>query len=133
MNNDEWVNHSSTDTNLEIFLEEFEKLKGQHIIVDFLKIERFIAIADGGDDWYYITFDGKDIHWHSCVGHIIPLRGHLLYNDYEYIIRIARLNHMDQLCLKNNEYQLFLDAVNTEISQYPSDHKFMTELCWELN
>jgi len=135
MNKQEWEEHlQNPDGNLKIILEEFNRLKGQHIMTDaFFKTERLIAIGDDGEDWYYITFDGKNIHWESCVGRIIPLKGHLRDEDYDYIIHIAKLNHYDQLCLKNNDLKMFLDAADKEISEYPDNHRFMTEVCWDLN
>jgi len=134
MNKQEWEEHlQNPDGNLKIILEEFNRLKGQHIISDFFRIERLIAIGDDGDDWYYITFDGKNIHWSSCVGRIMPLKYQLRNEDYEFIINIAKLNHYDQLCLKNNDIKMFLDLVDEEISKYPVGQKFMTEICWDLN
>ena len=65
------------EDNLRIILEEFEKMKGQFIITQMGNIERLIAIGDDSEDWYYITFNGRELHWSSCVGRIIPLKGYL--------------------------------------------------------
>ena len=121
------------ENNLKIILEEFEKLKGQHIIVDLFNISRLIAIGDDGEDWYYVTFDGRNIHWSSCVGRIIPLKGYLRNKDYDFLIRIAKLNHIDQLYINDNQEKTFLDEVDKEIAGYSENHKFITELCWDLN
>ena len=79
--------------NLKIILEEYEKYKGQFVITDWQwQIHRLIGIGDDGSDWYYITFDGRKIHWCSCVGSIIPLKGYLKDEDYDRIVRSAKLN-----------------------------------------
>ena len=98
------------------------------------KIERLIAIGDDGEDWYYVTFDGRDLHWSSCVGRIIPLKGYLRDEDYDHLVHIAKLNHYDQIDLNiNGNNELFLNSINKEISKYSETDKFLTELCWDLN
>ena len=119
--------------NLTLVLEEFERLKGQFIITQLQKIERLIAIGDDGEDWYYVTFDGRDIHWSSCVGRIMPLKGYLMCEDYKELVRLAKLNHYDQLYINDGKGETFFDAVEKEIAGYGVDHKFLTELCWEIN
>jgi hypothetical protein len=123
------------DSNLKLILEEFEKYKGQHVMVDWQwNVERLIAIGGDDMDWYYVTFNGRDIHWNTCVGRIMPLKGFLRDEDYEHILNIARLNDYDQLVLKNDEnIDKFLEAVKDDIAKLDGNHVFMTELCWELN
>lgn len=114
--------------NLTIILGEFEKLKGQFVITDSWNIERLVSIGDDGEDWYYITFDGRDLKWNSCVGRVIPLKGHLIDSDYENLVRIAKLNHYDQ----TDDKTVFLESIDKYISKYSTDHKFLTEFCWDL-
>jgi len=97
-------------------------------------VERLIAIGGDDMDWYYVTFNGRDIHWNTCVGRIMPLKGFLRDEDYEHILNIARLNDYDQLVLKNDgNIDKFLEAVKDDIAKLDGNHVFMTELCWELN
>ena len=123
------------ESNLKKFIAEFEKLKGQHVMVDWQwNVERLIAIGGDDMDWYYVTFNGRDIHWNTCVGRIMPLKGFLRDEDYEHILNIARLNDYDQLVLKNDgNIDKFLEAVKDDIAKLDGNHVFMTELCWELN
>jgi len=123
------------DNNLKLVLEEFEKWKGQFVIIDRMKFiaERLVAIGDDEWDWCYITFDGRDLHWNVCNSSIMPLKGYLRDEDYNVLIRSAKLNHSDQLYLKNNQENVFLDAVEKEISEYPKNRKIITDFCWELN
>lgn len=117
-----------SEDNLKIILEEFEKYKGQFIITDFSwKVERLVAIGDDGFDWYYITFDGKDLHWNSCVGRIIPLKGYIDDKHYNEFIRITKLNDYDQL-----DYDNFLIIFEEKISKYPKNNKFIAGPYWKL-
>ena len=123
------------ESNLKKFISEFEKYKGQHVMVDWQwNVERLIAIGGDDMDWYYVTFNGRDIHWNTCVGKIIPLKGYLRDEDYEHILHISKLNDYDQLVLKNDgNIDKFLEAVKEDIDKLGSNHIFMTELCWDLN
>lgn len=113
--------------NLTIIKKEYEKIKGQFIIINN-KIERLVGLGDDGEDYYYITFDGRRIIWDSCVGKIIPLKGHLKKNDYSYLKKIAELNHLDQVDKKS-----FIIFLNKYINNLPETDKFITKLCWDLN
>lgn len=119
--------------NLKRILEEFERLKGQLVITDSQKIERLVAIGDDTEDWYYVTFDGKELHWSSCVGRIMPLKGYLRTKDYDYLIHIATLNDYDQIEFsKNGNKNIFLKSIEEHTSKFEND-KFITELCFDLN
>lgn len=120
--------------NLKLILSEFKELRGQFVITEMNKIERLIAIGDDTEDWYYVTYDGRELHWSSCVGRIMPLKGYLRDKDYDYLIYIAKLNHTDQLDLKiNGNKDEFLKYMEEYISKYYKNDKFITELCWNLN
>lgn len=120
--------------NLKLILSEFKELRGQFVITEMNKIERLIAIGDDTEDWYYVTYDGRELHWSSCVGRIMPLKGYLRDKDYDYLIYIAKLNHTDQLDLKiNGNKDEFLKYMEEYISKYYKNDSFITELCWELN
>ena len=121
------------EDNLRIILEKFEKMKGQFIITQMGNIERLIAIGDDSEDWYYITFNGRELHWSSCVGRIIPLKGYLRDKDYDDLVRLAKLNHIDQLFINGDKEKDFFNAVDKEISSYDEKHSFLTEFCWDLN
>jgi len=116
-------------SNLKKFLEKFEELKGQFVITDMWKVERFVAIGDDGEDYYYVTFDGKDLHWSSCVGRIIPLKGAIKDEEYASFIRLAKLNDYDQIFDK----ETFKIALDKYLSTYDKNSVFLTELCWDLN
>lgn len=114
------------DNNLKIILDEFEQLKGQFIITMSHTIERLVAIGDDEEDYYWVTWDGRNLHWSSCVGRIIPLKGYLRDDDYNELIRLAKLNHSDQI------YDEFLKNVDDYMSTLSEKDKFLTILCWDL-
>lgn len=117
-------------SNEEIFQKEFDELKGQFIITVSNKIQRLIAIGDDSFDYYYVTWDGYSdkLTWSSCVGRIMPLKGHLRDKDYNELIRIAKLNHLDIA----SDGQ-FSDDIKKILLKLGGDDKFLTEPCFNLN
>ena len=120
-------------------VKEFNKLKGQFVITDSWKIERLVAIAEDEMDYYYVTYNGRDLNWQTCVGRIMPLKGYIKQKDYDYLIHIAKLNHYDQYDLKTNgNINMFLKSLEEYLSK-EGTHKqylingFVTEFCWDLN
>lgn len=87
---------NSVCKNLKLILEQFEALKGQFVITNCWKVERLVGIGDDGEDWHYLTYDGRKLKWNSCVGRIVPLKGKIEDRDYNELVRTAKLNHYDQ-------------------------------------
>lgn len=79
----------------EDILKNYNSLKGQFIITDSHTIERLVAVADDDFDYYYVTFNGRGLNFHTCVGRLIPLKGYLRDKDYNELVRLAKLNHSD--------------------------------------
>lgn len=118
------------DSALKQILPEFEELKGQHIITQSHTIERLLAVGTDDDDYYWVTYDGRKVTWHSCVGRIIPLKGYLKDKDYVEFIRLAKLNHFDQIEVISEEASR---AEKARIKNIKLPDKFLTEICWDLN
>jgi hypothetical protein len=122
--------------NKTLILAEFEKLKGQFVINASWDIERLIAVGEDDMDYYWITYDGRKLKWNTCVGGLMPLKGHLRNRDYAELIRLAKLNHYDQPTLwSNREPEKFQTACNEHIKELltlPEDHKFLTKVCLDL-
>lgn len=123
----------------EHMIQEYSKHRGQLIIIrhpsrlNEFTVHRFIGIAEGNRDCYYVTFDGTDIHLTTGVGHIIPLRGRISEKDYNHLCRHARLNHLDYLyhTWDNEEFQ---QQISAQLELYKErGYKLVTELYWELN
>lgn len=125
------------EDNKTLILREFENLKGQFVITDGWKIERLVAIGEDEWDYYWITYNGRKFRWNTCVGGVMPLKGHLRDKDYNELVRIAQLNHYDQVTFWGNknpeEAKQFNIQHKHELSQLPKKHKFLTEICWDLN
>jgi hypothetical protein len=122
------------DNNLLQILEEFEQYKGQLVLISYNKIERLIAIGDDTEDYYYVTWNGKRMEttWNSCVGPIMPLKGYLRDKDYNELIRIAKLNHFDQI-QTDVENLAKLRAHLLSFGENSVPHTLRTEPCWDLH
>lgn len=134
------------DDNLKIILAEFEKLKGQFVIINW-NIQRFIAIASDKHDYYYVTYDGRKLHWNSCLTNITQLKGKIDNEHYDELVRLAKLNHHDQQTLwGHNPDDIIDDKANLpltfrqaaqkhkrEMENIHKDSEFLSEVCWDLN
>lgn len=121
-------------SNKEIILNEFESLKGQFVINASWKIERLVAIGSDKYDYYWITYNGRTFTWSSCVGRIMPLKGHLRDDDYNELVRLAKLNHFDQEeCWANRtDTELNIQKHKFECMQCGAEDEFLTPICWDL-
>lgn len=109
-------------SNIEIIKKEFEEHKGQFVISESGKVERFVGIVQDDQDYYYVLYDGRKINWQSCVGRLVWLKGKIEDKDYEYFINIAKLNHNDQLGTEN--YIEDLMKLNSKKDSYISSYYF---------
>ena len=125
--------------NLTRILQEFEELKGQFVI-NHNTVERFIGIGTDDDDYYYITYNGRETKWNTCVGSIVPLKGKIDDKHYNEFIRLAKINHFDQPNLwiprTDEDKQKMLESSishKNEISKVNGTDKYLTDICWDLN
>ena len=114
--------------NLTIITKEFNELKGQFVICSD-RVYRLIGIADDDEDWYYALYDGRRITLHSCVGSVTPLKSYILEAHYKELIRLAKLNHYDQL---SNEFLTMVEQHKKEVTDW-EDTRFILGPHWELN
>ncbi len=122
-------------------LDEFERLKGQFVLVDMdWSAERLIAIGEDDMDIYYVTWDGDRTVWRTCVGRIIPLKGYIEDKHYNEIVRVAKINHTDSpdcLMPKDEEAKRKILEINkeakAEAETVNGKDKYLTELCWDFN
>ena len=118
-------------TTIDKIKQEFETLKGQFVITQSHKIERLVAIGDDQQDYYYITYDGRKFTWNTCVGRVIPLKGYLRDEDYNELVRLAKLNHFDQeTCWGENGKNS--QKHKNELMKVSGDDTILTEVCWDL-
>ena len=91
--------------------------------------ERFITVVQTDEDYYYITYNGKDISWNTCVGSLIQLKNKINDKDYQRLIQSAKLNHNDQFPISGNIYREEL------IEEFTKDSEviLLTDICWDLN
>jgi hypothetical protein len=113
-------------TTLETILEEFENLKGQ-LVIDGTSVVRLIGIATDDEDYYYVIYDGLKVIWSSCVGKMIALKGKIDEYDYHKLVRLAQLNHFDQIEDENRR-----NAEREHITKCGANDKYLTPIHWEI-
>jgi hypothetical protein len=121
-------------TNLEIFTNEYETLKGQFVLVDNQTF-RFIGIGEDDMDYYYVLYDGRTLRLTTCLQRLTPLKGFILEDHYNEMVRIAKLNHYDQLTLwgsKDDSLSEFNEKHKEELTNGWNDTKFILGPHWEL-
>jgi hypothetical protein len=126
------------EDNKTLILREFEKLKGQFVITASWEIERLVAVGADIHDYYWITYNGRTFTWNTCVGRIMPLKGHLQDLDYDELVRLARLNHYDQATLwgkPQEEGILLAEKHRTSLAanlNSESKEELLTLIHWDL-
>lgn len=88
------------ELNLLILKEFFEKEKGTFVIDLYQRPARLIGLIDTEFDYYYVTFDGRDVRANTCVGRLIPLKNRIDEDDYARMVNRANFNHYDRLYLE---------------------------------
>jgi len=125
----------------ELILKIFEEHKGEFVITVDDKVMRLIAVGDDGYDYCWVYWDGRDTYWHSCVGSFIVLKNKIDENDYNNLIRMAKLNHYDQADIYNPKTEehkkinlIMVERVKQEFSTPKEEgSEYITELCWKIN
>lgn len=120
------------DSNLVKFLEEFDKHKGEFVIISYNKVERFIGIGEDDLDYYYITYNGRKLRWNTCVGPIFYLKDKIDDKDYNELVRIAKLNEYSEV-LNKPENILGYNEYITELNTMSGSDKLLTELHLKIN
>ena len=125
------------EDNKTLILREFENLKGQFVINASWDIERLVAVGEDDIDYYWITYDGRKLKWNTCVGRLMPLKGHLRDKDYNELVRLARLNHWDQATQWGHENleeaKQFSRNHKNEITKLPEELIAATSVLLTLN
>ena len=82
------------DNNLKIFNEEFEKLKGQFVLCNN-RAERLIGLFSDDWDYYWVLSTDEGLRLVSGLFRITQLKDKINSNDYNDMVRIAKLNDFD--------------------------------------
>jgi hypothetical protein len=122
---------------LDYILGEFEKHKGEFVIDDWgYKVQRLIAIAQDDMDIYYVFWNGRKTNWQSCVGRFIPLKGYIEDKYYNDFIRMAKLNHYDQIGKDGDEKVIeYRKQLEKEVLDEGNKgtNEYLTDICWDIN
>lgn len=119
------------ENNLKSILDQFELYKGQFVIVWESEVVRLIGVAEDEDDYYYITWNGRnqELQWVVCLARIIPLKGYIRESDYAELVRISKLNHWDQIQTDPTIKEKLLKDL---LSFKKEDEKLLAPPCWDL-
>jgi len=130
---------NTISNNKKLLIKQFEENCGQFVIMGN-DVVRFIGIAEDDMDYYYVTYDGRKINWHSAVGSYTVLKGKIDEKDYNHLIHVAKLNHFDQDDFfspsteeEKEKRKLFAISHKLEISKVSGYDKYIVPLHWELN
>lgn len=103
----------------------YEELKGQFVITNCWKIERLVGIGTDEEDYYWLTYNGRELKWNTCVGGLKRLKNKLDAKDYNELVRIAKLNHHDQ-------FEGIREKVIQELYNLKGDDKILEGLYMEI-
>jgi hypothetical protein len=122
--------------NLKIITQEYENLKGQYVLVHN-ESHRLIGICEDECDYYYCLYDGRRLHLTTCLTRITPLKGYILDDHYKEMLRLAQLNHYDQLKLGGNSSPNETAAFNAQhkedlLSTWDDGTRFILGPFWDL-
>lgn len=118
--------------NLDKILEEFSKYGGEFVITRRNTVERLIAVLEDEIDYCYVYFNGREFSFDSCLCKFIPLKNKIDDDDYNTLVRLAKLNHIDQICSTNSlsQYIEVIGKFETRLLTYGTIH---SRIQWDLN
>jgi len=127
-------------------LEIFEKLKGQHVLIN-REVLRFIGIAVDKYDFLYLMWDGRKLSYYTILDRMSQLKDKIDNEHYQDFIRTAKLNDNDsdgkwspktdeEILFAEKESKMFKLITENKIkSDNINDEHFelLSEICWDLN
>lgn len=121
------------DNNLKIFTEEFEKLKGQFVLCNN-RAERLIGLFSDDWDYYWVLYTDEGLRLVSGLFRITQLKDKIDSNDYNDMVRVAKLNDFDLVEGVDKEYvenlkQQLIDNLNGG----EGDGEMILGPCWDIN
>lgn len=133
------------DKNLTLLKKDFENHKGEFVINNYNhKVVRLVALGTDDEDYYWVFYDGNETVWQSTLFHFIVLKDKINKKDYDEFIRLAKLNHQDQINHwqeenekdkeKIKEAEKTIKEVKENIQKnIGSNDKYLTDICWDIN
>lgn len=126
-----------SEENRKLIKAEWESMQGQFVLC-WNEASRLIGIVEDEWDYYYCLYDGREVRLHSCLSRITPLKGFIKDDHYAEMIRIAKLNHWDQIgelgTKTTEEMEEFVRKHKEEIlSGWDENTKFIHGPVWDLN
>ena len=122
--------------NKKIILEEFESLKGQFVIAGDWKVKRLVGVVEDDMDYYWLFYDGRKFSLDSCLCRIVRLKGKIGDEDYNELVRLAKLNHYDQTTLfgktPTGEAVTFSGEHKRLLTELGENERFLSDIHWEI-
>lgn len=118
---------------LDNIIKEYELYKGQLVFTDSGRSEQLIGIGTDNEDYYYITYNGRRIVWNTCVGKYIPLKFRFTEEEYNNLVRTAKLNYVTYFdAMASNEDELLCYLKQLTYTTNEQD-KVIKGYYWTLN
>jgi hypothetical protein len=129
------------EKNLKHTIDIFDKLKGQHILIN-REVLRFIAIAKDDYDYLYVMWNGRKISYYTILDRISQLKDRIDNDDYNEMCRISRINHIDSSDIwlpktdeEKKRSKMIADNTKIEIDKEIEKYKnliLLSEVCLEI-
>ena len=81
---------------LDILKNEMEAFKNTLVINDLFEVVRLVDVIEDDFDFYWVYDTGKSITYSSCLGGWIGLKGCIDDDNYNRMVRIWNLNHVEK-------------------------------------
>lgn len=111
--------------------DEFDKHKGNLVIVDFNKVARIVAIGEDKWDYFYVTWNGRDAECLSPLTPVIALKDKIDDKDYNRLVDILKLN--DWCLIADEKMQEECKEAITKYILQDSQNVLLTEIYLKLN
>jgi hypothetical protein len=82
-------------TTLEDLKKELEPYRNT-LVLDYFDVVRLVDVINGEDDYYWVYDTKQGIVHSSCVGGWTPLKGKIDDKNYNQLVRVWNLNHIEK-------------------------------------
>jgi hypothetical protein len=115
------------DYNLLLTINEFNKYSVQMVLIEN-RMLRFVGIAEDDIDHLYVFYDGRKLLTYSVLCRLIPLKDFLSAEDYNYLVKMNRLNSYDYM-VQDSIYEK--EHRNT-LEKFFSEKYGIIDFSWDL-
>lgn len=88
------------------FYKAYNEHKGEFVINGEGKVVQLYALADDGEDYYFVFSHFGDIEYHSCVMSFTVLKDKIDIKDYERFVYYDSINRLSYNKLNEKEFTI---------------------------